>query len=418
MKTPLIMVIAGSRWQIPILKKIRAKGYRSVVVNLYQDSPAFAYADFSEVADILDRNLCLNIARKYDIDAVLSEECDIAMPTVAYIAESLSLPSIGMKNAELYTNKSQMRLFSELNGLPSPPSKKCSSIEEAKSFYHDMGGTMIMKPLDSNSSRGVYTISSIASLVDSFEKSLSFSKQEKQVILERYIRGCEFTVDGIVINGVHKTLAISEKKHYDFNENIAYELYFSRVNPQYDYEYLSATNDAFVNASCLADGTLTHAEYKYENGKFWLIEIAARGGGNMISSDIVPLMSGYDNYHALICSALGKPVTLPQLKEVPEGRCAVLRFFDTDFESGVVKEIQGEEVLKHSPLVHHYEFNFKPGDFIKKAENDAARIGFYIAYADSDHELRTLMAEIDEKVRIIPAGNVELGQNNEYDDER
>lgn len=402
MNAPLIMVIAGSRWQIPILKKIRAMGYRSLVVNLYPDSPAFPYADFAEVADILDRGRCLDIARKYRINAVLSEECDIAMPTVAYIADALSLPSIGSANAELYTNKSLMRRFSEQHGLPSPLSVKCATIQESEAFYQECGGPLIMKPLDANSSRGVFTISSLEDIAECFEKSLAFSKQEKMVILERYIRGREFTVDGIVIDGVHKTLAISEKKHYEFNRNIAYELYFSHSNPNYDYGLLMATNDLFVHASGLADGTLTHAEYKYENGQFWLIEIAARGGGNMISSDIVPLMSGCDNYHALLCSALGKPITLPQMGQIPAGRCAVLRFFDTDFEGGIVKEIRGEDFLRESPRVHHYEFNFEPGDYIKKAENDAARIGFYIAYADSDSELRDLMNEISQKVQIIP----------------
>lgn len=402
MKTPLIMVIAGSRWQIPILKKIREMGYSSLVVNLYPDSPAFPYADYSEVVDILDKESCLSIARKYSIDAVLSEECDIAMPTVAYIADALSLPSLGVENAALYTNKSMMRRFSEQNGLPSPPSKKCSTVEEAVDFYKQYGAPLIMKPLDANSSRGVYTIKSLDDISSCFESSMAFSKQEKQVILERYIQGCEFTVDGIVIDGIHKTLAISEKKHYDFNENIAYELYFSHTNPNYDYEKLTETNDAFVHASGLADGTLTHAEYKYADGQFWLIEIAARGGGNMISSDIVPLMSGCDNYHALVNSALGQAVTLPESGTIPPGRCAVLRFFDTEFEGGVVKEIRGEEFLRESPFVHHYEFNFKPGDYIKKAENDAARIGFYIAYADSDAELRNLMSEISRKVQIIP----------------
>lgn len=397
------MVIAGSRWQIPILKKIREMGFKSLVVNLYPDSPAFPYADFSEVADILDKERCLDIARKYGIDAVLSEECDIAMPTVAYIADTLSLPSLGTSNAALYTNKSMMRQFSEQHKLPSPPSRKCSTIEEAVDFYHRHGVPLIMKPLDANSSRGVFSIKTIEDIITNFEGSMSYSKQDKQVILERYIQGREFTVDGIVINGEHRTLAISEKKHYDFNENIAYELYFSHNNEKYDYTQLAATNDAFVHASQLADGTLTHAEYKYENGQFWLIEIAARGGGNMISSDIVPLMSGCDNYHALICSALGNPVTLPEIKKIPQGRCAVLRFFDTDFESGVVKEIRGEDFLKASSQVHHYEFNFKPGDYIKKAENDAARIGFYIAYADSDQELRNLMDEISQRVQIIPA---------------
>lgn len=396
------MVIAGSRWQIPILKKIREMGYSSLVVNLYPDSPAFSYADYSEVVDILDKESCLSIAKKYNIDAVLSEECDIAMPTVAYIADALSLPSLGVANAALYTNKSMMRRFSEQNGLPSPPSKKCSTVEEAVDFYKQHGAPLIMKPLDANSSRGVYTIKSLDDISSCFESSMAFSKQEKQVILERYIQGCEFTVDGIVIDGVHRTLAISEKKHYDFNENIAYELYFSHTNPNYDYEKLTETNDAFVHASGLADGTLTHAEYKYADGQFWLIEIAARGGGNMISSDIVPLMSGRDNYHALVNSALGQAVTLPESGAIPPGRCAVLRFFDTEFEGGVVKEIRGEEFLRESPFVHHYEFNFKPGDYIKKAENDAARIGFYIAYADSDAELRNLMSEISQKVQIIP----------------
>lgn len=396
------MVIAGSRWQIPILKKIREMGYSSLVVNLYPDSPAFPYADYSEVVDILDKESCLSIAKKYSIDAVLSEECDIAMPTVAYIAEELSLPSLGVANAALYTDKSQMRKFSELHNLPSPPSVKCSAIEEAEEFYRQQDCTLIMKPLDANSSRGVFTISSVEDIATCFEKSMAFSKREKQVILERYIRGQEFTIDGIVIGGFHKTLAISEKKHYEFNENIAYELYFSHSNPNYDYAQLIATNDAFIHASKLADGTLTHAEYKYEDGQFWLIEIAARGGGNMISSDIVPLMTGCDNYHALVCSALGKPVTMPVTTNVPEGRCAVLRFFDTDFEGGVVKEIRGEQFLKDSPHVHHFEFNFKPGDYIKKAENDAARIGFYIAYADSDAELRSLMNEISQRVQIIP----------------
>lgn len=377
-------------------------GYRSLVVNLYPDSPAFKYADFSEVVDILNRDACLTIAKKYKIDAVLSEECDIAMPTVAYIAEALSLPSIGSANAALYTNKSLMRKFSEQHGLPSPTSAKCATIEEAQDFYRQHGAPLIMKPLDANSSRGVFTISSREDIATCFAKSLEFSKQDKKVILERYIQGREFTVDGIVIDGIHKTLAISEKKHYAFNENIAYELYFSHSNPAYDYVKLVETNDAFVHASYLANGTLTHAEYKYQDGKFWLIEIAARGGGNMISSDIVPLMSGCDNYHALICSALGNPITLPQLHEKHLGRCAVLRFFDTDFNEGVVKTIHGEDFLKTSPLVHHYEFNFKPGDYIKKAEHDAARIGFYIAYAESDEELRSLMEEIDNKVQIIP----------------
>ena len=40
-------------------------------------------------------------------------------------------------------------------------------------------------------------------------------------------------------------------------------------------------------------------------GKYYLIEIGARGGGNLISAVIVPLMSGVDNYAYLVDSCFG-----------------------------------------------------------------------------------------------------------------
>ena len=42
-----------------------------------------------------------------------------------------------------------------------------------------------------------------------------------------------------------------------------------------------------------------------ERGKFYLIEIGARGG-NLISASIVPLVTGVDTYDYLIDKSLGK----------------------------------------------------------------------------------------------------------------
>ena len=102
---------------------------------------------------------------------------------------------------------------------------------------------------------------------------------------------------------VHTCLAISEKKHYSYNENIAYELFFSHDNPNFDYDLLRRTNDQFVNLSGLPFG-LTHAEYKFQDGQFYLIEIGARGGGNLTCRRLYHVCPGYDNYEALIKMAL------------------------------------------------------------------------------------------------------------------
>ena len=92
----------------------------------------------------------------------------------------------------------------------------------------------------------------------------------------------------------------------------------------------------------------THAEYKYEDGEFYLIEIGARGGGAMISSCITQYMSGYDTYRYLIDCSLGniKDVDFSIRPEYWE-RSAVLKFFETPKGGGVVRKIEGLDYLKN-----------------------------------------------------------------------
>ena len=395
-----IMVVSGSKWQIPITKKIAQEGHLPYVVNLYEDSPAFEFAEKSGVMDILDKDACLNFARENNIDAVLSEECDIAMPTVAYVAEKIGATSQGTDKVPYFTNKFKMREFCRENGLKYPEYSKCKTVEEAREFFNLLNSKIIIKPLDSNSSRGVYTIETLEDLDELFDKSMSFSKVEKCVIAERYIEGTEFTIDGIKTPERHYTMAISEKKHYPHNKNIAYELYFSHKNTKFDYEKLREVNDKYVNLSGLPYG-LTHAEYKYENGEFYLIEIAARGGGNLISADIVPIMSGIDNYKYLIECTLGDVHNEEfTIDEALLERCCVLHFFDVEGDGGKVKEIILPKLF-NDKKVKCWELNFKVGDTIAKAEDDSKRIGYYIAYADNKEQLDNMIERIDSEFKIV-----------------
>ena len=396
-----IVVLPGAIWQEPIVKKIRKMGYLPIVVNPAADSPTFQHAHKVFQSDIFAKQNYLEDIRKMQVKAVLSDECDIATKLVAELADELHLPSQGQDMAELYTNKVRMREFLRDNNLPCPEYQICRSLDDALSFYQRLNKQMIIKPIDSNSSHGVFTINAEADLIAHFDEAQSFSREEKAVICEQYITGTEFTIDGIKTPQGHTSLVISEKKHYAYNENVAYELFFSHDNPNFDYDLLRRTNDKFVDLSGLPFG-LTHAEYKFQDGQFYLIEIGARGGGNLISAEIVPCLSGYDNYEALIKMALGEkdiqePAIMPKLRN----RCAVLEFFDAPGKGGVVKSIEGEEFLKNNQNVLSYKFNFKVGDTIQQAVCDTARIGFYIAYADSREKLIQLMNDIQNNVKFI-----------------
>lgn len=402
MERKTILVIPGSDWQIPLIDRIKKEGYRVVTVNPYDDSPCFKRADGYLRADIFDKEAVLKYAEEEQLSGLLSDECDIAMPLVAYYGNALSLPALSQEAARLYTDKTEMRKFGRINGFPCPEYIAAVNAEEGIKFFTRVNRTkLIMKPIDSNSSRGVFTIEEESDILEKFNETLKFSKNKNLVLLERYIEGTEFTVDGIKTPDRHYTLAISEKKHFSYNKNIACELLFSHENDGYDYQMLRDLNDSFVDKTDLQFG-LTHAEYKYEDGKFYLIEIAARGGGNMISSHIVPYMSGVDNYQYLIQCCLGKIESHDfSLKADHKNRCAVLKFFDPEFKNGKINRIEGMEYLENIPDIVAYHFNFKEGDYLKPASDDSVRAGFYIACCENRARLEEVMGLIEDKVRIV-----------------
>lgn len=390
-----LMIIAGGDWQVPITRKAKELGLYVISSNLYPDSPAFRFADACETADVLDVQTNLSYAEKHHPDAVITDQSDIAVPTVASICQTLGLPGIGTAKAELFTNKYKMREFCKQHGFASPDFCLCFDLEQAEAFLNKRG-RMIIKPVDSQSSRGVFIIENLEQLREKFPESMQYSHSQKAVLAEEYIDGTEFTVDGIKTDKEYMVLAVSEKQHYAENPNVASGLFFSMKNDRFDYDALRRTNRELVLAMGLPFG-LTHAEYKYQDGKFYLIEIAARGGGTRISSDIVPIMSGVDSNAALIRMALGQDVALEP--HWSQERCAVLQFLS--FRPGRVKKVLGLEKIRAMPGVDDFGLSFEEGQEILPMHDDRSRQGYYIAYAESRKELLELQKKIEGELQIV-----------------
>lgn len=396
-----ILVLPGTQWQVPLIKKIQEMGNRALVVNPDPNAPGMKVADQVLVSDIFDKNRVVAFGRNHKIEAVMSDECDIAMNLIAELGSTFHVPTLDEETAALFTDKFLMREFSKQHGLKYPEYRFCKTVDDAVALLNEIKKPIIIKPLDSNASHGVFKCTNEEEVRKHFDESMSFSRVEKSVLAERFIVGTEFTIDGVKTPHCHYTMAISEKKHFAHNESIANELMFSHYNPNYDYDKLRATNNVFVMKSNLQFG-FTHAEYKYENGEFYLIEIAARGGGNMISSCITQYMTGYDTYRYLVECATGnvhdEDFSLrPEYKE----RAAVLKFFETPDGGGKVSEIKGLDYLDNEPDIKHYHLNFKVGDTIEDAHNDSVRIGFYIVCSESMKKLREVIINVDERFKIL-----------------
>lgn len=389
-----IMVIAGGTWQCPIVKSAKKMGHYVICTNLYEDSPAFKYADIGIVADVLDKEKNLTIAMDYRPDAVLTEQTDIAVPTVAYIAEKLGLKGIGIKVAERFTNKYKMREFALEAGIMVPKYRLCYTAEEAADFLQEVP-IGIIKPIDSQSSRGIHIVTAKGEIEEYFNDCIQYSNAEKAILIEEFIDGPEFTVDGVKTSRDYVVTAISEKNHYKYNPNVANRLIFTNHNSRYDYDRLREENTAMIMSMGLPFG-LTHTEYKYKNGKFYLIETAARGGGTKISSDIAMLVSGIDCNKLYLNMLTGGSEEIIREKSY---ECAVLGFFD--FKPGRITEVSGiEEGMKQSG-VHELNLEVRVGDHLGQAQDDRSRCGYYILFADSVQELHDRERRLKETVRVI-----------------
>ena len=401
MKT--VMVIAGGTWQVPLIKRIKELGYRVANTNLYENSSGFEFSDINGVMDVLDKEGNLEFAKKHHVDAVLTDQSDIAVPTVAYVAESIDCSGIGSEMAELFTDKYKMRRFCQQKGFKFPEYCLCENVEQAVKFLKEAGKKVIIKPLDSQSSRGVFTINSETEMRELYPIAESYTNKGNYVLVERYINGTEFTIDGIIAGGQHHSLAISEKKHFTYNSNIASKLFFSYKNDRFDYDMLRSVNDSIINATGLKNA-LTHAEYKYEEGEFYLIEMAARGGGTRISSDIVPYISGVDNYKYLIETALGNVKNIREeeleIKKNCMERCAVLEFLDIESNGKRIKKIEGIEEILAIPQIITFEVDFSEGDIIERAQDDRSRVGFYIICAENKKKVEELSEQIKRMFKI------------------
>lgn len=394
-----IMVVAGGDWQIELIKKAKAMGHYVICSNLYEVSPAFPYADACEVCNVLDKEGNLKIAQKYQPDAVISDQSDIAVPTVAYVSEKMGLRGIGTEKARLFTDKGIMREFAKNNGINIPAYKVCKNPEDAYDMLEEFG-RIIIKPLDSQSSRGVFTITSKEELKEHVEETISFSNREKVFLAEEYIDGDEFTIDGLVVNGNHYPLCISVKEMYKQNMNISKTQTYTYASPDHDYELLRQTNRDLIMKAGLPFG-LTHSEYRSHNGKYYLIEAGARGGGSNLSGKIVPFMSGIDNYEYYIKSVLGEPVDEEPLKNLhlPEKKAVIMRFFD--FGEGTVKRVEGKDFLLSSKNLIDYQLNVKPGDELKNPRYGRLRPGHFIIGNEDYESLKLEAKEIIDKVRVV-----------------
>lgn len=396
MRKKLIHIVGGGFNQVPLVKKALSKNLSVLVTDSNDNPPAREFASFFEKVDTTAREDTLAVTTRYRADFVLTDMTDVAVPTVAYIAEKLSLPGIGYETSLRFTNKYVMRkaLVADLR-QHIPESRYFENpqdaIEGLKSL--DSSKKYVVKPINSQGSKGVEVLSPIASEARRMIIDAAAESRDRGVLIEDFVEGFEYSVESFVKAGEVHNLTLTKKFHYKDNPCLDVRNTFLGDVSEDLEQALFAVNRSIIKSLGLSFG-LTHAEYKIDNDKIYLIEIAARGAGGSISSHIVPYLTGFDTLGSLIDLHTGQSFDL-QIADYKK-KFAVLKFFD--FLPGTLKKVLINKAILEQSLVH--TLDIKPGDTLRVPRDSRDRCGYFVVHGEDREQVLKKEKLLDSCVQV------------------
>ena len=369
-----LMILGAGHNQVPIIKQAKQMGFETIAVSIAGDYPGFSIADKSYEIDVGEKEEILEVAMREEISGILTDQTDIPIPTVAYIAEQMGLPGIGYDCALRFTNKYKMRQFCEQSGIPVPKYLKASSVKAVYEKVKQLGFPFVIKPVDSQGSRGVAKVDHLNELEEKFQKALAYSACNL-VILEEFVTGLEVVVQGFVSDFEFSNLLVGDRDYFDLpNVFIPKQTMFPSLLAEELKQRILDLNFRLITSFAPKFG-LTHSEYivDEETGDIRLVETAIRGGGVFISSDLVPLACGINVHELLIELASGKDNVRIDRNNLSSGASGYVCFY---LPEGIIRRVNGMDKIISLPGVHKaYLQDVQPGKRTTQMTDKTKRLG-------------------------------------------
>ncbi len=208
------------------------------------------------------------------------------VPVADRLGELLTVPSNGSKLSRARRNKYEMGECLRNNGLRAAAQFKSGSIDELMLWVRrHRHYPVVVKPLDSASTDGVFICRSEASVAHAAKSILDswtiFGSQNSEVLIQSYLEGDEYIVDTVSHGGhmyvcgvwrYEKTFINSERRVYDRD---------ILLSPQDDVVSQLADYVSGVLHSLGIDYGPAHAEVIMTPAGPTLVEVGARLNGNL-----------------------------------------------------------------------------------------------------------------------------------------
>lgn len=399
-----IFILGGSMLQVPAIRKAKELGLYVYVLDYDEKAVGIKYADEYLNISTIDADAVYQAALQYKPDYIITSTSDMPVRTVAWVNEKLGKKGdISYQGAVWATDKAEMRKRMKECNVPIPEFHIVGNLDEFHEAVSKMPDRFVVKPADNAASRGVVLADRQTEELDElFSYAMEYSRGGL-ILVEEYMEGPEVSVESYTVDGEPHIITITDKMVTE--EPFFVELGHTEPSrlPMDVQEDIKRVALAAIKALGMQNGP-NHTEIKITKDGPKLVEIAARLGGDFITSKLVPLSTGVDMVGCSFEILLEEEVHF----EPTLSRGAAIRFIGLE-DRGISKEsgegvfsgVKGLDEAVMMDGIVEIEIYPKQNDKICHLRNSSDRIGHIIAVGrDADEAAECAESALD-KIEVI-----------------
>ena len=385
-----LMIMGAGIYQVPLIKKAKEMGIYTIAVSIPGNYPGFAVADKVVYENTVDYEKVLEVAKREQIDGIVTAGTDVAVITVGKVCDELGLPGLSFEAAKISSNKILMKKRYEEYGVRTARFREVSFDENMDERVKGLDFPLIFKAVDTSGSRGIVRVNAR----EEFEAArdiVKASTRSDHFIIEEFIEGEEFGAQAFVYRG--EVRFILPHGDYVFHGDTGVPV--GHFAPYQLDEAVVADAKLQLERAIAAmglDNCAINADFILRDGKTYVLELGGRSGATCLA-ELVSIYYGYDYYEKLILAALGEDVDFPQTQAVPNA--SMLLRSDRD---GIIRSIENHNAP--DPDIYEIQFDYEVGDAVKKFHVGPHRIGHVITKGETLEKAVEKLNEALAKIKI------------------
>jgi len=320
----------------------------------------------------------------------------------ALAARALGLPGNDPDAVRATRDKHLMRSLLAAAGAPSPAFSLLRLDGDLRAAACALPYPCVAKPISLSASRGVIRADDPATFLAAAERIRAIlattegldERERTSLLVEEFVPGREVALEGMLIGGALKTLALFDKPDPLDGPYFEETIYVtpSRLPEATQLAIIAAAQQG-ATALGLREGPV-HAELRVNERGAWIVEIAARSIGGLCSSAL-EFSGGLSLEELILLHATGADVSRYERERRPSGVMML-----PIPRGGVLREVAGLEESRAVPGIVDIEITIPRGERVEPLPEGGRYLGFLFARAATPAAVEEALRAAHSRLRI------------------